>query len=121
MLTPKILPWLAKKAHLPKARAQEIWREVMRDADQRFQGDAPAPAYWRFVSEELQHRIRREGACRALGHHRHARRAGVWVPARCFIPYPLLFASAAALGWASMARAATLAPVRFWRQSGRAR
>lgn len=114
MLPPKMLPWLAKQAGVPKARARQIWRQVVRDADQRFHETAPSPVYWRFVSEQLPRRIQGEGTRHRQGRHSAAARAGMWMPVRCFIPYPLLMASATMLAWTGVARAAS----RFWHRGG---
>lgn len=57
--TPKILPWLARKAGISDRRAEALWRAAMRHADARCQ-EGPSPAYWRIAMDRLTELIAAE-------------------------------------------------------------
>lgn len=50
--TPKILPWLAKQAGVPPARAEALWHKALRHA----RHNSPAiesPEYWKLAVDRL--------------------------------------------------------------------
>lgn len=50
--TPKILPWLARKAGITGRRAEVLWRAALRHAAYRA-GGAGTPAYWQAAMDRL--------------------------------------------------------------------
>lgn len=57
--SPKILPWLAKKAGVPLPRAEELWVEAVRHATQ--QADiVESPEYWKSAVDHLVESIAAE-------------------------------------------------------------
>lgn len=50
--TPKILPWLAKKAGITEHRAETLWWAAVRYATQHT-GEVESPAYWQAAVDRL--------------------------------------------------------------------
>jgi len=68
--TPKILPWLAKKAGIPFERATELWTEARSHAGAAH--DIDSPDYWKRAVDRLQENLaaesrRRQSAPFGLG------------------------------------------------------
>ena len=56
---PKILPWVAKKAGIPMARAEVLWNEALRDAT-RVCAVVESPEYWKTAVDHLLERVAAE-------------------------------------------------------------
>lgn len=52
MKTPKILPWLARKAGIAEARANELWTEAIHHATDKT-GWVGTPEYWKAAMDRL--------------------------------------------------------------------
>lgn len=61
MNTPKILPWLARKAGIGEARAEELWHDAIRYATLKT-GWVGTSEYWRVAVERLIELIELERA-----------------------------------------------------------
>lgn len=61
MKTPKILPWLARKAGISDTRAEVLWHKALRHATQAT-GWVNSPEYWRAAVEKLEELVAAEGA-----------------------------------------------------------
>ena len=59
MKNPKMLPWLAKKAGIPFARAEELWREAQRLATRNC-AVVESPEYWKTATDHLRDLIAAE-------------------------------------------------------------
>lgn len=57
--TPKMLPWLAKSAGVPIARAEELWADAIRYATVET-GWVDTPEYWKVASRRLVELLRAE-------------------------------------------------------------
>lgn len=65
MKTPKLLPWLARRAGISDARAEELWADAIRYGTAKA-GWVGTPDYWRLVNEKLLELIEAEhqASCR---------------------------------------------------------
>jgi hypothetical protein len=59
MRTTKMLPWIARKAGVPQARAEELWAEAIRRATERT-GWVGTPDYWKAAVDHLMALIEAE-------------------------------------------------------------
>ena len=59
MKTLKILPWLARKAGIAEARANELWAEAIRHATDKT-GWVGTPEYWKVAMDRLLELIETE-------------------------------------------------------------
>ena len=50
MKPPKLLPWVARKAHIPEELALKLWRRAASEAEERI-GNANGPDYYGFAVE----------------------------------------------------------------------
>lgn len=64
--TPKMLPWLARKAGISEARAEKLWEDAIRHATAR-NGRVDDADYWRVAVEYWLELMRTEGESRAVG------------------------------------------------------
>ena len=63
MKTPKILPWLARKAGISDDHAESLWHEALCYATEQT-GWVNSPEYWRIAEEKLLELIETEAICR---------------------------------------------------------
>lgn len=61
MKTPKILPWLARKAGISDERAEVLWHKALRYATLK-SGWVNTPEYWQLAVEKLVELVEAEGA-----------------------------------------------------------
>ena len=57
--SPKILPWLARKAGISEHRAAHCWQAACREAERRL-GPEPGPEFWKLAMDELVARVAAE-------------------------------------------------------------
>lgn len=66
MSLPKMLPWYARKAGVPEARAAVLWNVAVRNADLAFDAEEiGGNDYWRHVLADFHLRMGQESACLA--------------------------------------------------------
>lgn len=78
MKDPKMLPWLARKAGVPLARAEELWAEAIRHATVRT-GWVGTSEYWQVATGRVLELLAEERAARRLEPHSRAVRFQVWL------------------------------------------
>lgn len=57
--SPKLLPWLARKAGIDEDRAAACWQAACREADRRL-GPQPTAEYWKLAMDECVARVAAE-------------------------------------------------------------
>jgi hypothetical protein len=103
---PMILPWIAHKAGITEARAEELWREALCYATEKT-GWVGTSEYWKVAEERLHTLIEREKKAHCLP----TPEIGPWVRLQGRIAHlPLLMAESWSLAWARLlaARASSL-------------
>lgn len=60
MKSPKILPWLARKAGISDARTEALWHKAVRHATLTTEW-VNSPEYWRVAMEKLEELVEAEG------------------------------------------------------------
>lgn len=104
MKSPMILPWIARKAGLSEARAEELWREALIHATEKT-GWVGTSEYWEVAEAHLHKLVEREIRASCLP----TPELSGWVRLYSRIAHlPLLMAEAWSLAWARLLSARPL-------------
>lgn len=95
MKSPMILPWIAHRAGISEARAEELWREALCYATEKT-GWVGTSEYWEAAEERLLKLVERETRSNCLPQPE----LGPWVRLQARLAHlPLIAAEAWSLAW----------------------